>query len=777
MMFGSEILEKAKTFRITNMNFKENMRNFVGQCVKYDIMLNNKYTFDDLRNSSDLWALITSNPSRNRGIFWIPIEGGRASYVTCAGAVTNFNQAWSAELDRSFGVLGRKFFPGRAGNSGSNAAKFTMSEATQTALKNEIKQNLASVSAYLGDIAEGAEETLRQSLLITAIEDGASENSRLAGNPITYAETRALHQQTSTFDTIGRLAAKLLPIMKAVLEALAYACFIFIIPLCMIPQGYKFLLNWIGVLVWLQAWAPMYAILNYVMNIAARASTLSEIGTANGLTIANYLGVSEANAEMKTLAGYLTMSIPFLCIAIVKGVDTFVNLASQMTGTSMQAASSASGEVTSGNLSFGNMSMGNSQMYNASQLQRNFSSSLASGGHIQDTGGVRMTVDAGGAKAISRVTSGGGQISAAANFASMEEYRGAVNHARQNLLGTDTRLSHARSLSGVQSSSLASMHSKQTASEISRSFGVGLDEARQFSENAKVVDSHNKGHSYAAGSSANMGAGLNVGGVGKLLGGKLGLDGTVSASNTTNHGDSQSSASSQDYSQAKREYDNFLKTHASRSGDSATDQLSQSYASTLSEIDSLTSTKTQQEQELKSAQDSYSRAQTLSFAQRDEDLTQSALEIATKEDGWSHKDASRVLMSPQNAEDKEQSNRWYQAANDRVTIRPSAVQIVQRGGNQQFMNADGMGRSFDDKASQSKRDANAFGNEISHRKSITESSRSGVAERISVAQRGGHENVAKGAEMIKKHGVEIGQKVEKRSKEWLASAAWNHIKK
>jgi conjugal transfer mating pair stabilization protein TraG len=40
MMFGSDILEKAKTFRITNQNFKENMRNFVGQCVKYDIMLN-----------------------------------------------------------------------------------------------------------------------------------------------------------------------------------------------------------------------------------------------------------------------------------------------------------------------------------------------------------------------------------------------------------------------------------------------------------------------------------------------------------------------------------------------------------------------------------------------------------------------------------------------------------------------------------------------------------------------------------------------------------------
>ncbi len=328
MMFGSEILEKAKTFRITNMNFKENMRNFVGQCVKYDIMLNNKYSFEDLRNTSDLWGLVTSNPSKNRGIFWIPIEGGQSTYVTCQGAVERFNSVWAGELDRSFSLLGRKFFTGRyLGNAGSHSASFNMNAATERALKNEIKTNLASVSSYLQEVSTTAEESLKQSLMITAIEDSASENSRLAGNSITYAETRALHQQRSTFDTIGRLAAKLLPIMKAVLEALAYACFIFVIPLCMIPQGYKFFINWVGVLVWLQAWAPMYAILNYIMNVAARASTLSEIGTAGGLTIANYMGVSEANAEIKLLAGYLTMSIPYLCIVIVKGVSSFVHLA------------------------------------------------------------------------------------------------------------------------------------------------------------------------------------------------------------------------------------------------------------------------------------------------------------------------------------------------------------------------------------------------------------------------------------------------------------------
>ena len=126
-----------------------------------------------------------------------------------------------------------------------------MTPAIENALKAEIKSNLQSTTSYLADMAASAEEILKQSLLISAISDSASENSKASGNLLSYAEVRALQQQHNTFDTIGRLATKLLPVMKAVIEALAYACFIFIIPLCMIPSGYKFLLNWVAILIWL----------------------------------------------------------------------------------------------------------------------------------------------------------------------------------------------------------------------------------------------------------------------------------------------------------------------------------------------------------------------------------------------------------------------------------------------------------------------------------------------------------------------------------------------
>ncbi|MDO5837049.1 MAG: conjugal transfer protein TraG N-terminal domain-containing protein [Methanobacterium sp.] len=100
IVFGSDIMERANEFKIVNQNFRENMKNFIGQCVKYDIMLNNKYTFDQLRDSPNLWELVESSPSKIRGIYWIPIKGGKAEYVTCAGAVEKFNQEWNNELNR-----------------------------------------------------------------------------------------------------------------------------------------------------------------------------------------------------------------------------------------------------------------------------------------------------------------------------------------------------------------------------------------------------------------------------------------------------------------------------------------------------------------------------------------------------------------------------------------------------------------------------------------------------------------------------------------------------
>lgn len=668
MLFGSNIMEKAKTFRITNSKFKENMRNFVGQCVKYDIMLNGKYSFDHLKNARNIWGLISSRPSKTRGFYWYPVDGkGQTEYVTCEGAVKNFNQIWAAELNRSFSVLGRKFFSGRFLNhKNNNPNKLMMNPALELELQNEIRGNLFDVTSYLGDISLNAENTLKQALLINALSDAASENSKQAGNPITYAETRALLQQNTTFETVGKLAAKLLPIMKAVIEALAYACFIFIIPLCMIPNGWKFLMNWLAVLVWLQAWPPMYAILNYIMNIAARSATLAEIGTAGGLTIGNYLGVSEANHEIQLMAGYLSMSIPFMCIAIVRGVGTFVHLSSQLTGTSMQVAGAAAGEVASGNISLGNVSLRNRTADNVSQLQRNYSSSLAVGGHTVDTGTMQIRNDgfANDSAVINAVSSGTRGIARSEHEAQQLQQGYQMN--KQEALNAEMRLTQGRQLSRTQSMRLAESVSKMTAQDISSKYNVGMDKANQISQDARMLNSYYKGEAFhdQTQTGGNLSAGVSAGGPVKKVKINAGgsVSGSVSATNADNTGSTKQFNSSEDIAEVQRRFESNMKDISNSSRNDAVTQLARDHVQTLQENESLSKARAYHESQAQSYLSSYNNSQSISYDDR-ENLRDSALQVA-HEKGFSAGEASRMI-------DKydPRANEWIKEARARATLR------------------------------------------------------------------------------------------------------------
>lgn len=627
-MFGSDILEKAKEFKIVNQNFRENMRNFVGQCVKYDIMLNNKYTFDDLRDSTDIWGLVTSNPSKARGIMWLPIKGGKAQYITCAGAVEKFNQEWQNEINRVAFSLSKKMFSGRAvGHSSLQSNKLVMNVPLANFLKNEFLTNLQSTYSYFGELAYTAEEILKQNVMINAVGDAASENSRSAGNPVSYAEMKALLQQNYTFDTIGRLASRMLPILKSIIEALIYACFVLIIPLCMMPHGYRFLKNWAASLIWVCSWPPVYAILNGMMSMCAQSSTIAEIGTSGGISIANVNGVAMANADMKVLAGYLALSVPFLCIAIVKGVGAFLHLAGQLTGVTASSGSAAAGEITSGNLSASNVSLGNSQMGNVSNLQRNMNSLIGSGGHRLDTGGVMITNDAKGLS-TSVYAQDSGPNSIAASMANIVSAQESVRN-QQAIVNSEThRLAETMASRESQGGSISERMSHMTADDIAREYNMTAQEGETISNAVKNVDAWNKGKGYNSGTSAQ--GNLSLGGA---ISGSIGFAKTghgetdkaegalknlqasasisggagtnVNASNSRIYGSQESAIDEKTYAESKAVMDGFIKKLAASERNDELTSLSREYVRTLSEENSQTQDLAISKSKLAQAEQSY----------------------------------------------------------------------------------------------------------------------------------------------------------------------------
>jgi len=136
------------------------------------------------------------------------------------------------------------------------------------------------------------------------------------------------------------------------------------------------------------------------MTMAARSKTLSLLSLSNeaGVTIASSVGIANLNTDIASMAGYLAMSIPFLCIAIVKGVGSFVHMASHLGNVGQGAASMAASEITSGNLSFGNVSEGNVQISNSSMLQRSNAAAYKAPSFSMQDDRVEMTTMADGSQ-------------------------------------------------------------------------------------------------------------------------------------------------------------------------------------------------------------------------------------------------------------------------------------------------------------------------------------------------------------------------------------------
>ena len=534
----------------------------------------------------------------------------------------------------------------------------------------------------------------------------------------------------------------------------------------------------------------MYAILNYIMNIAARASTLSEVGTAGGFTIANYIGVSEANTEMKLLAGYLSMSIPFLCIAIVKGVGTFVDLASQMTGTSMQASSSAASEISSGNFSFGNVSMRNKQMDNVSQLQKNFSSSLSAGGHKLDTGGIQITQDASGLSNINRNVSSG-ITTFSSSQSNMEEFRKGYNDAVQQVQISGTKLSHSENMATNETQSMASQFSKMDATSVSKKYSIGMDQASQIVEHANAIDSVSRGHNYNDTSKASANLSIEGGirsrdyntsndkdtskaSANLSIGGSSGISGGVESNNTTNHGHSEQISASCDFADTKRRFDTAVNDIATSSNDSALTQWSQNHSETLSKVQQYSQEKAYNEQIAKSYQESYNKASSLTVTEQN-NLMDYALEIGTKEKGYSMQEAAKIMSSNKSA-DKEVVRDWYQEAASRTNMTPT-MPYMKQPSNENNHNRQELQDEYRNNQDQTLNGRNDFNSKMKNQKANLQSQQEVIENFNNDKMIGTNNKISQKKQQIVNKAIKLEEKEKNRSKDGALLAAGKHVNK
>lgn len=217
-----------------------------------------------------------------------------------------------------------------------------------------------------------------QILLINAFKD----------TPASYGKLRGLQQQNSSWKFTGELAGITLPVMHSLFQAILYSVFPIIVGLVFFSERYSVLKRYFEMMVWIELWPILFAILNLIISVHSKSAGFSDI------TIGSIENITSTQSSYALAASSLSLMIPTFAYMIAKGgVSSFVHMAGSVMASSASGSAFAAQEVISGNRSFDNVSGNNQSFNNLHSNKVNTSGELVSGHMRQSLADGTMQTD------------------------------------------------------------------------------------------------------------------------------------------------------------------------------------------------------------------------------------------------------------------------------------------------------------------------------------------------------------------------------------------------
>ena len=354
LMFGNRLIRETGNVVFQDPTFRTDLINFIHNCTMYDLI---DGTLDPatFSASDDVWALMGSpNPAR----FSTLTSGGSGSVATCPDIYGNLGGRLPAQITR---IQGRLAFAMNPTLPAATAAGAIASQIQQAYLKNSI----ANASATAADL-------IRQNAVLNAINDTSNIVGQKVNDPaamvLAVGRAQATAQQNATWLNYGKVAEQSLPVFRNVIEAITYALFPLLVLLLLLTSGRETMLAFKGyaaILIWIQLWPPLYAVLNYMASIYAAydLAAAADLGTgAKALALQTASTIYSGAISGEAIVGYLAISVPFIAWAAIKRLETFgtalVGGLSGLQGT----LSGSTGSAAAGNVSMGNVAMDQMQL-------------------------------------------------------------------------------------------------------------------------------------------------------------------------------------------------------------------------------------------------------------------------------------------------------------------------------------------------------------------------------------------------------------------------------
>jgi conjugal transfer mating pair stabilization protein TraG len=175
------------------------------------------------------------------------------------------------------------------------------------------------------------------------------------------ASAQAAAMANSSYRTMATMAKETLPLIHNVVQLIILGIFPILILLMVLAGGRagKVLMSYVLVMLWVQLWAPLYAIVNYVATLRGFRSMQAVLNGVDGLSIVNASPLYNTTIEAEAVAGMLTIAVPIIALAIVKGGEVAMSgVTERLTAPANQAASQAGSSAGLGNVNQGNIQWG-----------------------------------------------------------------------------------------------------------------------------------------------------------------------------------------------------------------------------------------------------------------------------------------------------------------------------------------------------------------------------------------------------------------------------------
>ena len=355
LMFGNRLVRETGNVVFQDPAFRTDLVNFIHNCAMYDL-IDSSLDPATFSASDDVWPLMASpNPAR---FSTLTGAGGAVGVDTCPNVYQSLNGRLPAQLQR---IQGRLTFQLNPTLPGTAAAAAIAGQIQQAYLKNSI----ANASATAADI-------IRQNAMLNALEDTGKIVGQKVNDPaamvLAVGRAQAVAQMNASWLNYGKVAEQALPVFRNVIEAVTYAMFPLFVLLLLLTSGRETMMAFKGyasILIWIQLWPPLYAILNYMASIYAAydLAAAADLGTGTKALALQTASVIYSRAlSGEAIVGYLAISIPFVAWAALKRMENFgTALVGGLSGLQAMLSGSTSA-VTVGNTSLGNVSMDQMQL-------------------------------------------------------------------------------------------------------------------------------------------------------------------------------------------------------------------------------------------------------------------------------------------------------------------------------------------------------------------------------------------------------------------------------